>query len=124
MNRAPADAVDHLANWREPFADAVRGVRAPVVVGCSGGADSLALLALAVDAGLAPVAVHVDHALRPDSYRDAGVVADAAARLGARFDSRHVQIEPGANLEARARAARYDALEAARAQHRASAVLV
>lgn len=99
-------------------------VTAPVVVGCSGGADSLALLALAVEAGLAPVAVHVDHGLRPGSEREADVVAGAAARLGARFDPRRVNVDAGANLEARARAARYDALEAARVQHGATAVLV
>jgi tRNA(Ile)-lysidine synthase len=99
-------------------------VTAPVVVGCSGGADSLALLALAVEAGLAPIAVHVDHGLRPGSEREADVVADAAARLGARFDARDVRVDAGANLEARARAARYDALEAARVQHGATAVLV
>ncbi len=99
-------------------------VTAPVVVGCSGGADSLALLALAVDDGLAPVAVHVDHGLRPGSERAADVVADAAARLGAGFDARRVTVAAGANLEARAREARYDALEAARVTHGASAVLV
>ena len=38
-----------------------------VVCGVSGGADSLALLALAVAAGLEPTAVHVDHGLRSDS---------------------------------------------------------
>ena len=99
-------------------------VTAPVVVGCSGGADSLALVALAVDGGLAPVAVHVDHGLRPDSDREAGIVADAAARLGAGFDARRVTVAPGPSLEARARAARYDALEAARVAHGATAVLV
>ena len=99
-------------------------VTAPVVVACSGGADSLALLALAVDAGLAPVAVHVDHGLRPGSEREAEVVAGAAARLGARFDARQVQVGAGPNVEARARAARYDALEAARVEHAATAVLV
>ena len=99
-------------------------VTAPVVVGCSGGADSLALLALAVDDGLAPVAVHVDHGLRPGSEREADVVADAAARLGAGFDARRVTVAAGANLEARAREARYDALEAARVAHGATAVLV
>ena len=99
-------------------------VTAPVVVGCSGGADSLALLALAVDGGLAPIAVHVDHGLRPDSDREAGIVADAAARLGAGFDARRVTIAGEANLEARARTARYDALEAARVAHGATAVLV
>jgi tRNA(Ile)-lysidine synthase len=99
-------------------------VTAPVVVGCSGGADSLALLALAVDAALAPVAVHVDHGLRPGSDREAAVVADAAARLGVRFDARRVKVAEGANLEARARTARYDAFEAARLEHGATAVLV
>jgi tRNA(Ile)-lysidine synthase len=99
-------------------------VAAPVVVGCSGGADSLALLALAADAGLEPIAVHVDHGLRPGSEREAQVVAGAAARLGARFDARRVHTDAGSNLEARARAARYDALESARAQHEATAVLV
>ena len=99
-------------------------VTAPVVVGCSGGADSLALLALAVDGGLAPIAVHVDHGLRAGSDREAVIVADAAARLGAGFDARHVTVPPGPNLEARARAVRYDALEAARVEHGATAVLV
>jgi len=99
-------------------------VTAPVVVACSGGADSLALLALSVDAELSPVAVHVDHGLRPGSEREADAVAAAAARLGASFDARRVLVEPGSNLEARARAARYAALEAARAEHGATAVLV
>src|SRR5262249_29856700 len=96
----------------------------PVVVGCSGGADSLALLALAVEAGLEPIAVHVDHGLRGGSGREGDVGAGAAARRGARFDARRVHVESGPNLEARARAARYDALEMARAEHGATAVLV
>jgi tRNA(Ile)-lysidine synthase len=99
-------------------------VTAPVVVGCSGGADSLTLLALAVDDALAPIAVHVDHGLRPGSEREAGAVADLAARLGAGFDARRVTVAGGANFEARARTARYDALEAARVAHAATAVLV
>ena len=56
-----------LAPWRERFASSSTGSTAPVVVACSGGADSVALLALARDAGLEPVAVHVDHGLRPGS---------------------------------------------------------
>ncbi|MEA2403702.1 MAG: hypothetical protein QOE08_349, partial [Thermoleophilaceae bacterium] len=54
MNPATAVAVDALAPalgpWRERFASAVQELDAPVAVGCSGGADSVALLALAVDA--------------------------------------------------------------------------
>ena len=100
------------------------GLAAPVVVACSGGADSLGLLVVAAEAGLAPVAVHVDHGLRPDSARDADVVRDAAHRLDARARSVAVAIEPGGNLEARARDARYAALETARVEEGATAVLV
>ena len=96
----------------------------PVVVGCSGGADSTALLALAVDAALAPVAVHVDHGLRAGSAHEADLVAAVAARLGAEFRSVRVTIAPGPNLEARARDARYHALEQARLADGASTVLV
>jgi tRNA(Ile)-lysidine synthase len=82
------------------------------VAAVSGGADSLALLALAVGAGLRVTAVHVDHALRPGSAEEADVVADAARRFGAGFRSVRAPVEPGPNLEARARAARRGALPA------------
>lgn len=78
----------------------------------SGGADSLALLALAVSAGCVVTAVHVDHGLRPGSAAEADVVAAAAERFGATFEARRVQVAPGPNLEARARAARMAALPA------------
>lgn len=78
----------------------------------SGGADSLALLILSCAAGLDVTALHVDHGLRPGSAREADVVARVAERLGARFVPLTVDVEPGPNLEARARAARYDALPA------------
>ena len=77
-----------------------------MVCAVSGGPDSTALLALACAAGLDVTAVHVDHGLRPGSSEEAGVVAAAAARLGAAFRSEQVGIDPGPNLEARARAAR------------------
>ena len=54
--------------------------------------------------------MHVDHGLREGSADEAGVVAAAAARFGARFESRTVHVAPGPNLEARARAARYGVL--------------
>ena len=77
----------------------------------SGGADSLALLVLAVAARCNVTAVHVDHGIRPESHEDAAVVAAAAARFGADFLLRHVEVRPGPNLEARARAARYSVLD-------------
>lgn len=76
----------------------------------SGGADSLALLVLAVEAGCDVTAVHVDHGLRPGSAAEAAVVAAAAERFGAGFRSESVRVEPGPNLEARARDARYAVL--------------
>jgi len=112
-----------LAPWRARLRD-LDGVDAPVVVACSGGPDSLALLALAVDAGLAPIAVHVDHGLRAGSEAEAALVARAAERLGAGFHSERVTVEAGANLEARARDARYEALERARDALGATVVLV
>ncbi|MFN8021476.1 MAG: tRNA lysidine(34) synthetase TilS [Acidimicrobiales bacterium] len=83
---------------------------APVVCAVSGGADSLALLALAVAAGCRAEAVHVDHGLRPGSHLEFAVVADAAATLDVPARSVRVEVAPGPNLEARARAARYAAL--------------
>ncbi len=76
----------------------------------SGGADSLALMALAVASGCEVTAIHVDHGLRPGSAGEAAVVEEVAGRLGAGFASRTVEVGPGANLEERARTARYRAL--------------
>src|SRR3954452_9351781 len=77
-----------------------------VTCAVSGGADSLALLVLATQAGCQVTAVHVDHGLRPGSAEESVVVRDAAARYGATFRSETVDLAPGPNLEARARAAR------------------
>jgi len=79
-----------------------------MVCAVSGGADSMALLVLACAAfeGDQVTAVHVDHGLRRGSADEADVVADAAARYGARFEARRVELRAGPNLEARARRAR------------------
>ncbi|MEQ1703765.1 MAG: tRNA lysidine(34) synthetase TilS, partial [Ilumatobacteraceae bacterium] len=81
-----------------------------VVCAVSGGADSTALLALAVAAGLHVTAIHVDHGLRPGSAAEAELVAATAARVGAAFRSERLTIDDGPNLEARARDARYAVL--------------
>jgi tRNA(Ile)-lysidine synthase len=81
-----------------------------VVCGLSGGADSTALVALALEAGCVVTAVHVHHGLRPSSHHDADVAAATAARLGAEFRVEHVELSNGPNLEARARAVRRGAL--------------
>jgi tRNA(Ile)-lysidine synthase len=81
-----------------------------VTCAVSGGADSLALLALACASDLSVTAVHVDHGLRQGSAAEGDVVAVAAARFGADFRSERAPVPPGPNLEARARAARYAVL--------------
>ena len=110
-----------------PFLDRLVGldtIEPPVVVACSGGPDSLALLALAAAVDLAPIAVYVNHGLRAESPDDARVVAHAAEQLGIAWRAISVHIEHGPNLEARARDARYNALERARIDAGASGVLV
>ncbi|MEA2715966.1 MAG: tRNA(Ile)-lysidine synthase [Actinomycetota bacterium] len=82
----------------------------PVTCAVSGGADSLALLVLAVAAGCVATAVHVDHGLRAGSAAEADVVRDVADSVGAAFRGERVVVAPGPNLEARARAARYQVL--------------
>ena len=64
-----------------------------VLVGVSGGADSVALLAallaLAPSLGLELHVLHVDHQLRADSSRDAAFVEALGRRLGERLQ--HVE---------------------------------
>lgn len=85
---------------------------APAVCAFSGGADSTALLLLALAAGCAVSAVHVDHGLRPDSAAAADAASAIADGLGVGCTVVTVAVGDGPNLEARARAARYAALPA------------
>jgi tRNA(Ile)-lysidine synthase len=76
----------------------------------SGGADSTALVLLALAAGCEVTAHHVDHGLRASSSSDALIASTIAAELGIDIVVHQVQVAPGPNLEARARAARFAAL--------------
>jgi tRNA(Ile)-lysidine synthase len=88
-----------------------------VLCACSGGPDSTALLH--VLALLQPrighrVAAHgVDHGLRAEAAAELTRVRDLAVRLGVSFSTTRVDVAPGPNLQARARAARLAALAAA-----------
>ena len=81
-----------------------------VTCAASGGADSTALLVLAVAAGLDVTAIHVDHGLREGSAAEADIVRAHALRLGAAFRAERVDVIDGPNLEARSRQARYGVL--------------
>ena len=87
-----------------------------VLIGVSGGADSVALLhvllRLAGALDLRLHVLHVDHRLRPDSARDAEFVRALGARLGVPVDVVGVRVAAG-SVEAAARAARHAALETA-----------
>lgn len=99
-----------------------------VVVGVSGGADSVALLRALVLAGAQPVTAHLDHALRPDSAQDAAWVRTLATELGVPFETTRVDVAAvaarrGWNLEDAARRVRYEFLGRVARQHRAEAIL-
>jgi tRNA(Ile)-lysidine synthase len=111
-----ADPIDpaHLAEGSAPLLARCRFPDPGTEVTCavSGGADSMALLALAVAGGCRASAVHVDLGLRPGSQAEGDVVEAFAARLAVEVRRVQVEVEPGPNLEARARAARHVALPA------------
>ncbi len=90
-----------------------------VAVAVSGGPDSLALAVLvrawAAERGSRPLALVVDHGLRAGSAAEARHAVDAAARLGCEARLLTLGVRPGPGLQARARASRLDALEAAAA---------
>jgi tRNA(Ile)-lysidine synthase len=99
-----------------------------VLVGVSGGADSVALLHLLLD--LAPAwrlrlhVLHVDHQLRAESAADADFVKSLGARLGVPVDVATVVVDRRGSLEASARAARYAALETCAARVGAERIAV
>jgi tRNA(Ile)-lysidine synthase len=90
-----------------------------VLVGVSGGADSIALLhcllALAPELDLALSVVHVNHGLRPEADADQAFVEELAARWGVPVSVERVTVSTagGQSPEAAARAARYAAFRRA-----------
>ena len=104
----PAPIAELLARCTFPPAGSA------VTCAVSGGPDSTALMALAVASGLAVTAVHVDHALRPGSAAEADVVDANASILAQALPAAlpiavrrvTVDVPPGPNLEARARASK------------------
>jgi tRNA(Ile)-lysidine synthase len=97
-----------------------------VLLAVSGGADSSALLlGTAQICGRLPLRVEVatlDHGLRPEAREEVEAVARLAAQWGLPCHVRHLQLKPGPSLEARAREARYAALETVRRERGLQAV--
>lgn len=97
-----------LGEWLDRTTFPAEGSR--LRCGVSGGADSLALLALGVASGCLVTAVHVDHGQRSSGLEEAARVAGVCRHLGADFEAATVDVAPGSNLEARMRAARHSVL--------------
>ncbi|MCY7339876.1 MAG: tRNA lysidine(34) synthetase TilS [Sphingomonas bacterium] len=95
-------------------------------IAVSGGADSVALLLLAHAAmGGRIRAATVDHRLRPEAAAEALAVTATCAQLGVLHDTLTVEWDksPTANVQTRARAARYALLGEWAREHRLSAVM-
>jgi tRNA(Ile)-lysidine synthase len=101
-------------------------VRRSVLLAVSGGADSTALLlgtALVRERlGLTVEVATLDHGLRPEAVDEVRAVERLAAQEGLVCHARPLQLKPGPGVEARAREARYAALEAIRAGRKLAAI--
>ena len=122
-----------MADARRALRDAlsVAGLAAGdrVILGLSGGSDSLALVAAFAfegkKLGLSAQAVVVDHNLQEGSAETAQTAISRSEKLGVAAISIEVQVEISGNgLEAAARDSRYEALEAARVEFGAKAILL
>jgi tRNA(Ile)-lysidine synthase len=117
-----------VARIRSAVRPALTASDEPVLVACSGGADSLALAAAvafeAPRAGVAAGAVTVDHGLQPGSAARAEATAGLLRNLGLQpVDVVRVQVGTDGGPEAAARSARYDALRTAAGRHGARIAL-
>lgn len=105
-----------------------------ILVGVSGGADSIALLHYILDNQLHPrdkvVAVHVNHQLRDTAQREAAFVADIAQKWGVQSSLKVANVtqiqeqEKVSSIEEAAREGRYRAFEEAAAEYHTPFVLV
>ena len=100
-----------------------------LILGVSGGPDSLVLLHAMVNLGYRPLVAHLDHGLRPESAQDAIFVAGQAQILGLSYHGKRVEVaaiawETGQSLEEAAREQRYRFLFDLAKQEGAEAVAV
>jgi tRNA(Ile)-lysidine synthase len=115
----PRERTAAVARVRRAVTTAVdrRGVIVPgehVLIACSGGPDSTALLdavaRLAPPRGWQLSVAHVDHGIRPGSEAESEGVARLAADRGLPFRALRVTVAAGASLQDRARTVRHGAL--------------
>lgn len=105
-----------------------------LVVGVSGGPDSMALLhvlaRLSASLGITLVVAHVDHGLRPeDAKHEEGLVCMESAALGLQYLTAHFEVKghaqkSGASVEEAARELRYQFFDSVAKDHAASKIAV
>ncbi|MEO1075564.1 MAG: tRNA lysidine(34) synthetase TilS [Bacteroidota bacterium] len=124
MSAATPSVERQVAAFIEAHGLLVPGQR--VVVGLSGGVDSVVLTRALVALRYEVIAVHVHHGQRAQSAMDDVLFAEALANeLGLAFSTTRLNLGPSAaNLEAQMRAARYQELHAEAKRRGADAVAV
>jgi tRNA(Ile)-lysidine synthase len=105
--------LDNIANILQRECKLHQGDK--LLVGVSGGPDSLCLLHLLYTSGFNLIAAHVNHQLRPEADHEAEVVRQFAAGLSIEFISTKIDVntyagEHSLSIEAAARRLRYDYL--------------
>jgi tRNA(Ile)-lysidine synthetase-like protein len=97
----------------------------PIIVGVSGGADSMALLSLCIYKGLSIVAGHVNYGLRgKDSDADQGLVESFCSMHSISCTTMYAGPKPEGNLQAWARGIRYSFFEKLAQTHLAKSIFV
>ena len=86
-----------------PFLRKYWNQESPLLLGFSGGPDSMALLHLLLQMKLPLHLAHVDHGMREESSGEAKKIAEYAKKLGLPFHLRTLRGMTGANLEERFR---------------------
>ncbi|MDC0176114.1 tRNA lysidine(34) synthetase TilS [Planctomycetaceae bacterium] len=124
QNDIPRDVARHVATWWKNSASRVTAV----LVGVSGGADSVGLVRAAASEGAIPdvklVVGHVDHGIRgAESQADSKWVGELADQLGLDYEAVSVDLA-GDHSEASARESRYAALSDVAERHDCGAIMV
>jgi len=90
-----------------PCESALAALPESLLVGVSGGVDSVALLHALVRTGRKPVVLHFDHGWRAESAADAACVRELARKLGLKYIGEKMRSSARGPRETDARVARY-----------------